>query len=139
MIGQYDLAHRHSSVARHVSPLATPRQQELYQLLGTSSIGRLHLERALFSSCSQTGGGGDPRVGSTRNGSSGGTISASSNNKSDSAKNLAGTFIPVAVLLGVCVLLFLLLRPRLRRVYAPRAIAALRAPEFVNSCLNVLI
>ncbi|XWX00367.1 hypothetical protein V2A60_008387 [Cordyceps javanica] len=71
----------------------------------------------------------DPRINSTRNDSSGqGTLSATANSKSPSLSKLGGTFIPIGIILGVTAILFLALRPRLKRVYAPRTIRAIRRP-----------
>ncbi|KAF3069202.1 Uncharacterized protein CFAM422_007310 [Trichoderma lentiforme] len=71
----------------------------------------------------------DTRVGSGRDGSDGGTLSTANGNKSNSLSKLGATFAPVAIYLGLCLALFLLLRPRSRRVYAPRTIPSLRYPE----------
>lgn len=74
---------------------------------------------------------GDNRVGQGRdNSTQAGTVSGL-NNKSSSLGKLGATFIPIAVALAVCLILFLGLRPRLKRVYAPRCIPALRFPEYV--------
>ncbi|OAA55193.1 DUF221 domain-containing protein [Cordyceps fumosorosea ARSEF 2679] len=71
----------------------------------------------------------DPRINSTRNDSSGqGTLSATANSKSPSLSKLGGTFIPIGIILGVTAILFFFLRPRLKRVYAPRTIHAIRRP-----------
>ncbi|EHK24284.1 uncharacterized protein TRIVIDRAFT_219740 [Trichoderma virens Gv29-8] len=71
----------------------------------------------------------DSRVGSGRDGSDGGTLSTANGNKSNSLSKLGATFAPVAIYLGLCLTCFLLLRPRSRRVYAPRTIPGLRYPE----------
>jgi hypothetical protein len=69
----------------------------------------------------------DPRVGSGRNDTEGkGTLSTSASNKTSSASKLGATFLPVAIYLAVCVVAFFLLRPRSRRVYAPRTIQRLQ-------------
>ncbi|ATY61389.1 DUF221 domain-containing [Cordyceps militaris] len=57
-----------------------------------------------------------------------GTLSATANSKSPSLSKLGGTFIPISIILGVTAILFLALRPRLKRVYAPRTIRAIRRP-----------
>ncbi|KAH6610063.1 hypothetical protein Trco_000083 [Trichoderma cornu-damae] len=71
----------------------------------------------------------DPRVGSGRDGSSGGTLSTSNGNKTASLSKLGATFAPVAIYLGICLICFILLRPRCKRVYAPKTIPGLRHPE----------
>ncbi|KAF7559027.1 hypothetical protein G7046_g5119 [Stylonectria norvegica] len=80
--------------------------------------------------------GKDPRVGSGRDGSdSGGTLSTTSGNKSSSLVKLAATFIPVAIYSVVCICIFIFLRPRCRRVYAPRTMASLRSPHIPSPAL----
>lgn len=71
----------------------------------------------------------DPRVGSAKEGSEGGTVTANNGSKSASLSKLGATFIPVVVYVAVCLIVFIIARRRLHRVYAPRTIAALRAPE----------
>jgi hypothetical protein len=72
----------------------------------------------------------DPRVGSTREDSDGGgTLTANSGSKSESLSKLGSTFIPIAIYIAVCLIIFIVLRRRWHRVYAPRTIPALRAPE----------
>ncbi|KAL3958204.1 hypothetical protein ACCO45_006366 [Purpureocillium lilacinum] len=81
-------------------------------------------------------GGKDPRVGSGRGDSSGGgTLSTSANNKTSSLGKLGATFIPIAIYVAVCVVIFVVLRRRCTRVYAPRTISALRAPELPSKAL----
>ncbi|GAB0137386.1 hypothetical protein EsDP_00005654 [Epichloe bromicola] len=75
------------------------------------------------------GGDQDPRQGSARNGSSGGTVSTTANNKGSSIQKLGTTFIPVAAFVGVSLVAFIILRRFCKRVYAPRTIAELRAPD----------
>ncbi|RDA91359.1 hypothetical protein CP533_0008 [Ophiocordyceps camponoti-saundersi (nom. inval.)] len=78
----------------------------------------------------------DPRVGSNRGDSSGqGTVSSANGNKTSSLSKLAATFIPVLVFLLVCFLLFAALRPRCRRVFAPRSIPGLREPFLPSPAL----
>ncbi|PHH93047.1 hypothetical protein CDD83_1749 [Cordyceps sp. RAO-2017] len=78
----------------------------------------------------------DPRVGAGREDSSGGgTLSTASNNKSSSLSKLAATFIPVLIYLVVCFVIFVVLRRRCKRVYAPRTFAGLRAPEIPSPAL----
>ncbi|RFU76151.1 duf221 domain-containing protein [Trichoderma arundinaceum] len=71
----------------------------------------------------------DTRVGSGRDGSNGGTLSTSNGNKTASLSKLGATFAPVAIYLGLCLACFILLRPRCKRVYAPKTIPSLRYPE----------
>ncbi|KAK5987054.1 hypothetical protein PT974_11171 [Cladobotryum mycophilum] len=72
----------------------------------------------------------DPRIGSGRNDSSGGgTLSAAAGNKSSSLAKLGATFGPVGAYLGLCLICFILLRPRSKRVYAPKSIPGLRGAE----------
>lgn len=72
----------------------------------------------------------DPRVGSGREGSEDkGTLSATNGSKGASLSKLGATFIPVVVYVAVCIIIFVIARRRLHRVYAPRTISALRAPE----------
>ncbi|KAJ4015809.1 hypothetical protein NW752_006732 [Fusarium irregulare] len=73
--------------------------------------------------------GDDSRVGSTRDGSSGGTLSTNNASKSSSLQSLGGTFIPVSIYCVVCILFFALARVKCARVYAPRAIPSLRSPH----------
>ncbi|GME26533.1 hypothetical protein GTA08_BOTSDO09014 [Neofusicoccum parvum] len=63
----------------------------------------------------------DPRVGSSRDGSSSATVTGiSSGSNSASISALFTTLIPVAVYVGVCLAVFLLFRRKCPRVYAPR-------------------
>lgn len=71
----------------------------------------------------------DPRVGSGREGSDGGTLSATNGSKGASLEKLGATFIPIVVYVAVCLIIFFIARRRLHRVYAPRTIPELRAPE----------
>ncbi|KAL6923115.1 hypothetical protein FSHL1_000365 [Fusarium sambucinum] len=73
--------------------------------------------------------GDDSRVGSTRDGSSGGTLSTNNASKSSSLQSLGGTFIPVAIYCVVCIIFFSVFRVKCSRVYAPRAIPSLRSPH----------
>ncbi|KAG6031267.1 hypothetical protein E4U41_007640 [Claviceps citrina] len=81
------------------------------------------------------GGDQDPRQGSARNGSSGGTISTTSNNKGSSIQKLGTTLIPVAVFVSVCLVVFVILRRFCKRVYAPRTIPQLRVPNLPSPTL----
>ncbi|KAL7944215.1 hypothetical protein V8C42DRAFT_326178 [Trichoderma barbatum] len=71
----------------------------------------------------------DTRVGSGRDGAEGGTLSTAGGNKENSLNKLAATFAPVSIYLGLCLCCFLLLRPRSKRVYAPKTIPGIRYPE----------
>ncbi|OJD38884.1 uncharacterized protein BKCO1_3000220 [Diplodia corticola] len=63
----------------------------------------------------------DPRIGSSRDNSSSATVTGiSSGSNSASVSALFTTLIPVAIYVGVCLLIFLLLRRKCPRVYAPR-------------------
>ncbi|RKK96042.1 hypothetical protein BFJ68_g14569 [Fusarium oxysporum] len=73
--------------------------------------------------------GDDSRVGSTRDGSSGGTLSSNNASKSSSLQSLGGTFIPVIIYCVVCILFFSVFRVKCHRVYSPRAIPSLRSPH----------
>ncbi|KAM3527804.1 hypothetical protein MY4038_006187 [Beauveria bassiana] len=87
----------------------------------------------------------DPRINSTRNDSNGqGTLSATANSKSPSLSKLGGTFIPIGIIFAVILILFVFLRPRLKRVYAPRTIHAIRrplepSPELPNGIFNWVV
>lgn len=94
--------------------------------LPDANLGRWLLKRGLLDIFKDSK---DPRVGSNRGDSTGpGTIS-SSNNKTSSLSKLAATFIPVLIFLVICFLLFSFLRPKCRRVFAPRSIPGLREPQ----------
>ncbi|KAM7187444.1 protein of unknown function DUF221 domain containing protein [Naviculisporaceae sp. PSN 640] len=72
----------------------------------------------------------DGRIGAGRNGStSTGTLSTLNADKSASLEGLGSTFVPVIILTVICVLIFLVNRPKQRRVYAPRTIEVLQKPE----------
>ncbi|KAH6624039.1 hypothetical protein B0J18DRAFT_396783 [Chaetomium sp. MPI-SDFR-AT-0129] len=75
----------------------------------------------------------DGRVGSSRDGSNGGTLvnfnPAGDKKDSASLSALGSTFIPVVVYSAVCLLVFFVFRRKCHRVYAPRTIPSLRAPE----------
>ncbi|CAK7210260.1 hypothetical protein SCUCBS95973_000718 [Sporothrix curviconia] len=70
----------------------------------------------------------DPRIGSGRDNSTGGTIShvTSSGTTSSSAASLGSTFVPVLVYAGVCLVIFVVFRRKCQRVYAPRTLASIR-------------
>ncbi|KAK3322974.1 hypothetical protein B0H66DRAFT_217936 [Apodospora peruviana] len=76
----------------------------------------------------------DPRVGSGRDGSTGGTLSHTSSS-SNSLSSLGGTFAPVGVFSAVFLLIFFVFRRNNPRVYAPRTIASLRFPEHPSPSL----
>ncbi|ODA83202.1 hypothetical protein RJ55_01713 [Drechmeria coniospora] len=83
-----------------------------------------------------SGGGQDARVGAGREDSStGGTLSTSSSSKTSSLGKLAATFIPIAIYVVICLILFTILRRKCKRVYAPRTFADLRAPEVPSPAL----
>lgn len=71
----------------------------------------------------------DGRIGSSRDGSTGGTIVNLGTTNSSSLKSLGSTFIPVLVYSAICFAIFLIFRRKYRRVYAPRTIPSLRTPE----------
>ncbi|KAM5343532.1 hypothetical protein ACJ41O_012069 [Fusarium nematophilum] len=73
--------------------------------------------------------GDDPRVGSGRNGSEGGTLSTTGSNKSSSLSSLGSTFIPVVIYATICIIFFSFFRVRCNRVYAPRSMPSLRSPH----------
>ncbi|OBT63937.1 hypothetical protein VE03_05927 [Pseudogymnoascus sp. 23342-1-I1] len=65
----------------------------------------------------------DPRVGSARNGSTGGTLSnATKGTNTSSITGLVATLVPVIVYAAVCMLIFWGCRTRYPRVYSPRTI-----------------
>ena len=77
----------------------------------------------------------DPRIGSGRNGSDGGTLSHWSGNNGNgtdagSLEALGYTFLPVGVYTLVALLIFWTLRRRLARVYGPRSISGLRPASY---------
>lgn len=59
----------------------------------------------------------------------GGSLSAANGNKGASLSKLGATFLPVAIYVAVCLIIFFIGRKKCQRVYAPRTFAALRAPE----------
>lgn len=72
----------------------------------------------------------DPRVGSTRNDTDGGgTLSQTNGSTGSSLSKLGATFIPISIYVVICLIIFIILRRKWHRVYAPRTISALRAPE----------
>uniref|UniRef100_A0A8H7K322 CSC1/OSCA1-like 7TM region domain-containing protein n=1 Tax=Bionectria ochroleuca TaxID=29856 RepID=A0A8H7K322_BIOOC len=78
----------------------------------------------------------DPRVGANRNGSGDqGTLSSLNGSQGSSLSKLGSTFIPVVIYLTVCLLVFIFLRRRVPRVYAPRTFRVLRYPEATISAL----
>lgn len=76
----------------------------------------------------------DPRVGSARDNSTGGTVSKLNGDGSDSASvvSLLSTLVPVAVYASVCILIFWVLRRRLPRVYRPRTMLTSLLPQCVS-------
>ncbi|EPE09810.1 hypothetical protein F503_07586 [Ophiostoma piceae UAMH 11346] len=75
----------------------------------------------------------DPRLGSSRDNSTTGTLShvTSSGTDSSSAASLGSTFVPVLVYSGVCLAIFFVFRPKCRRVYAARTIPSIRRDPLV--------
>ncbi|KAJ4266131.1 hypothetical protein NW762_004111 [Fusarium torreyae] len=73
--------------------------------------------------------GDDSRVGSAKDGSSGGTLSTTNADKSSSFQSLLATFIPVIVYCAICLIFFSIFRVKCSRVYAPRAMPSLRSPH----------
>ncbi|KAK0631127.1 hypothetical protein B0T17DRAFT_530219 [Bombardia bombarda] len=78
--------------------------------------------------------GNDPRIGSGRDNSTGGTLSHTNGlppagTNSGSLKTLGTTFVPVVVFSAVFLLIFLAFRRNCPRVYAPRTNQRLRDPE----------
>ncbi|KAK4450859.1 hypothetical protein QBC34DRAFT_60151 [Podospora aff. communis PSN243] len=77
----------------------------------------------------------DPRIGSGRDNSTGGTLSHADlgpkkdGDQASSLSTLGTTFVPVLVYSGICLSIFILLRKKCPRVYAPRTFASLRGPE----------
>ncbi|KFY31430.1 hypothetical protein V493_01115 [Pseudogymnoascus sp. VKM F-4281 (FW-2241)] len=72
----------------------------------------------------------DPRVGSARNGSTGGTLSnATKGTNTSSITGLLSTLVPVIVYAAVCMLIFWGCRTRYPRVYAPRTILSSLEPH----------
>lgn len=72
----------------------------------------------------------DPRVGSGRDNSTGGTLSHfQAGSDSSSLSALGSTFVPVLIYSVVCLVVFLFLRTRCPRVYAPRTIPGILLPE----------
>ncbi|ROT42626.1 phosphate metabolism protein [Sodiomyces alkalinus F11] len=71
----------------------------------------------------------DSRLGSARDGSEGGTLSAVSGNNSASLSSLFATFVPILIYTVVCLSIFSVFRTRLLRVYSPRAILRNLLPE----------
>ncbi|KFZ08124.1 hypothetical protein V502_09528 [Pseudogymnoascus sp. VKM F-4520 (FW-2644)] len=78
---------------------------------------------ALHVDLKQRGESDDPRVGSARNGSTGGTLSnATKGTNTSSIVGLLSTLVPVIVYAAVCMLIFWGCRTRYPRVYSPRSI-----------------
>ncbi len=76
----------------------------------------------------------DPRVGSARdNSTSPGLSRVVSGSNSSSIENLLGTLIPVLVFSAVCVILFVILRRKYPRVYAPRSFLNSLEPQYVST------
>ncbi|KAK0712078.1 hypothetical protein B0H67DRAFT_586939 [Lasiosphaeris hirsuta] len=78
----------------------------------------------------------DPRIGSGRDNSTGGTLSHTGDilpidgeNDSSSLASLGSTFYPVLIYSTICLTVFVVLRRKCSRVYAPRSLSALRGTE----------
>ncbi len=73
----------------------------------------------------------DPRIGSGRDNSTGGTLShvSSSGSNSASLSSLGSTFVPVLIYSAVCLTIFFTLRRKCPRVYAPKTLPGIRLPE----------
>ncbi|KAK3358188.1 hypothetical protein B0T25DRAFT_541122 [Lasiosphaeria hispida] len=79
----------------------------------------------------------DPRIGSGRDNSTGGTLShtdgilptGDTQSDSSSLASLGSTFYPVLVYSAICLTVFVVLRRKCPRVYAPRSLSALRDTE----------
>jgi calcium permeable stress-gated cation channel len=70
----------------------------------------------------------DSRVGSGRDGSSGGTLSHLQTN-SASVASLGSTFVPVVIYAAICLTVFIVLRRKCPRAFAPRAIKGIPLAE----------
>lgn len=72
----------------------------------------------------------DPRVGSARDNSTAPGLSRiGSGTNSASVTGLLATIIPVGIWTVVCVLIFIVLRRKCHRVYAPRAVLKSLEPQ----------
>ncbi|KAL2145282.1 hypothetical protein VTI28DRAFT_7650 [Corynascus sepedonium] len=91
----------------------------------------IHLERRVLGINESD----DGRIGSGRDDSGGGGTLVNFNpvegddKDSASLSALGSTFIPVLVYSAVCFIVFFIFRRKCRRVYAPRTVPSLRAPE----------
>ncbi|KAK0639756.1 hypothetical protein B0T16DRAFT_423705 [Cercophora newfieldiana] len=90
-----------------------------------------HLLHHLFRRFNESA---DPRIGSGRDNSTGGTLSHADlapkpDEAASSLSTLATTFVPVLIYSAICLSIFILLRKKCPRVYAPRTFASLRGPE----------
>ena len=82
--------------------------------------------------------GDDPRVGSARDNSTGGTLSKvklPGADDSASLMSLVSTLVPVTIYAVVCLSIFWILRHRCPRVYAPRAILGRFLPQERSAAL----
>lgn len=74
----------------------------------------------------------DPRVGSARDNSTAAGLSrVGQGSNSSSASSLVATLVPVLIWAAVCITLFLVLRRKCPRVYAPRALLQSLDPQYV--------
>ncbi|KAH8896663.1 DUF221-domain-containing protein [Thozetella sp. PMI_491] len=79
----------------------------------------------------------DPRVGSGRDNSSGGTLSHATQSGSDSASaNALGiTLAPILIYSAICLAIFIAFRSRNPRVYAPKTLSNVRLPAEASPTL----
>ncbi len=74
----------------------------------------------------------DPRVGSARDNSSAPGLSRiGSGSNSSSSSSLLSTLVPVLIWAAVCLVVFVVLRRKCPRVYAPRALLKSLDPQYV--------
>lgn len=72
----------------------------------------------------------DPRVGSARdNSTSPGLSRIAQGSNSSSTSDLVATLVPVLILFGVCLIIFVIARRKFHRVYAPRSILRSLEPQ----------
>src|ERR1700749_4074790 len=83
-----------------------------------------------------TDGATDPRVGSARdNSTSPGLSRVIAGSNSSSGRNLLATLIPVLLWAIICLIIFIILRRKCPRVYAPRSFLKSLEPQYViQSC-----
>lgn len=77
-------------------------------------------------------GANDPRTGSARNNhTSPGLSRIAQGSNSSATSNLVATLVPVLILFGVCLIIFVIARRKFLRVYAPRSILKSLEPQYV--------